>query len=186
MLAYAQTLWKAYSNTVIEGSLPYSGLLESLLTPGYSINLAAAYTTGMETMAIPGVSVDLVFNEGMGGTSYDTDVHLTNRRAPYSGAIFQRPSQTGMTALTNFEGNLYGGDIGASQASQETPGGTNLGGGDTSGMDAALGMGEGSRNPAGSSGFAGNLTEQGGFKSIPIDAPPVTQPIKDKGADDGS
>lgn len=107
-LLFAQKIWQSVSNTVIEGSLPYYGLLESVLTPGLSINIAAdTYVTGWESVDVPIVSVDLTFNEGGGsGTSYDMEIHVSNRRAPYSGEVFRRPSQTGMGALNAFEGTL--------------------------------------------------------------------------------
>lgn len=109
MAAFAQTLWYALSNTVVEGPIPYYGLLESVLTPGVSINIAGdTYTTGWEAMAAPIVEVEVKFNELGGDTLYDTTIHVSNRRAPYSAALFQRPSQTFQSPFQGGLGTIPG------------------------------------------------------------------------------
>jgi hypothetical protein len=96
MLLFARELHDALSDTVIEGDLTYHGLLSSVLDFGHALSIAAdSYTTGWEAAAVPIVAVDLSYNEGPGGTSYETMLHVSNRRAPYSGSVFTRPSQTG-------------------------------------------------------------------------------------------
>jgi hypothetical protein len=96
MLLFAKELHDALADTVIEGDLVYHGLLSSVLDFGHALSIAAdSYTTGWEAAGVPIVSVDLAYNEGPGGTSYETTLHVSNRRAPYSGSVFTRPSQTG-------------------------------------------------------------------------------------------
>jgi hypothetical protein len=104
MLAYATNVQKALATTVQEGTLPYAGLLASVLAPGFSVNIAADdYTTGYEASAIPGVSAGLTFNEGGGGTDYDMAIGVSSRRAPYAASLFTRPAQTGRMALSQVE-----------------------------------------------------------------------------------
>jgi hypothetical protein len=107
MTLYAQEWLSSCQDVVYEGSLPYFGLLSSVLAPGTSINLAAPYPTGWETAAIPIVAIDLEFNESPGGTSYTTVLQLSSRRQPYSGAAFARPGQTG-AMLGLQEGGTFG------------------------------------------------------------------------------
>jgi hypothetical protein len=96
MLLFAKELHDALADTVIEGDLVYHGLLSSVLDFGHALSIAAdTYTTGWEAASVPIVSVDLAYNEGPGGTSYETTLHVSNRRAPYSGSVFSRPSQVG-------------------------------------------------------------------------------------------
>lgn len=95
MLLWATDLHGALSPAVVEGSVTVARIVTEALSPGYSLLINASYPTGLETEAIPLVSADLDFNEEGAGTSYDMTLHYSSRRAPYSGTIFQRPSQTG-------------------------------------------------------------------------------------------
>jgi hypothetical protein len=72
------------------------GLLSSVLAIGKTLNIAGnGYSTGWEALAIPIVAVDLQYRERGGATSYATTLSLSNRRAPFSGAAFQRPAMVG-------------------------------------------------------------------------------------------
>ena len=53
------------------------------------------YTTGWESVALPVASLDIQFNPGPQGTSYVSTLHLSNRKARYTGDIFVRPAVTG-------------------------------------------------------------------------------------------
>src|SRR5262249_19996568 len=78
MLLYATEWLSAYQDVVFEGAVPYFGLLSSVLAPGSSINIDAAYTTGLETAALPITALDLEYNETGGGTSYTTTLSVSN------------------------------------------------------------------------------------------------------------
>jgi hypothetical protein len=106
MLKYATEQHGASSDTVVEGSFVYAGLPSALLFPGVALNLTASYTTGWEAVAVPVMAVSITPNETGGGTSYDTTVTVGNRRSPYSGSIFQRPSQSGLMPITEFSGGF--------------------------------------------------------------------------------
>lgn len=104
---YAFEAHGALSDAVIEGTIPYFGLLPALLAPGVKLNVAASdYTTGYEAINAPVVAVDLEFNEGGQPTLYVMSLHVSTRRAPYSGAAFRRPSQTGRDAISGFQGDF--------------------------------------------------------------------------------
>lgn len=107
MNTYAQELWGALSDTVTEGTVVHHDRLDAALVPGRRVNVDASYTTGWESIECPIVSVDLDVNEADGATSYTTTLHCSSRRAPYSGQIFQRPTQTGMPLFT--WGQSFGG-----------------------------------------------------------------------------
>ncbi len=106
MLIYAYEMFGALSNTVVEGSVSYAGLLDSVLSPGTLIAITAAYTTGWETPN-PCTAVELEFHETGGtGTSYTTHMRTSNRRAPYSAALFTRPPMSGQGPLAIYGGGL--------------------------------------------------------------------------------
>lgn len=96
MLLWAQEMHGAYCDTVIEGDVSYLGLLDTVLEPGHKANLPGdSYATGWETINIPIARVELTYHNGRSATAYTTELHLSNRRAPYSGEAFLRPSITG-------------------------------------------------------------------------------------------
>lgn len=96
MLLYAHENHDALCDTVTEGSIPYSGLLSAALLPGHKLNITGSgYVTGLETMATPIISAELEYMDRGGATHYKTTLTFSNRRAPYGGAAFVRPSVQG-------------------------------------------------------------------------------------------
>ena len=97
MQTFAAEVLDSVKDVVIEGSLPYLGMPGvSWLVPGNSVSIAGRdFVTGWEDIAIPVVSVDVVFQTGPAGTSYVTTLHLSNRRTPYDAANFLRPNLKG-------------------------------------------------------------------------------------------
>jgi hypothetical protein len=110
MLVYAEEFLDTVQDTVFEGTLPYYGLLSSVLLPGVALNITGStYSTGWDTFAVPITAVDLEYRERSGATSYVTTVTFSNRRAPFSGAALQRPAMTGQ----QIGGQVESGGIGA-------------------------------------------------------------------------
>lgn len=96
MQAYANQLFTAISNVIVEGTIAYLGLATLYLSPGQAVSITGnSYTTGYEAVALPVASIDIQFNSGPEGTSYVSTLHLSNRQARYSGAVFVRPAVTG-------------------------------------------------------------------------------------------
>jgi hypothetical protein len=96
MLTYAAEYLSTVNNVVYEGSIPYYGLNATFLTPGVALNLDAAYTTGLEALAIPVVNCTIDYQEGSdGATTHVMTIDFSSRRQPYSGAQFMRPGITG-------------------------------------------------------------------------------------------
>ncbi len=96
MQAYSDQLFSAICDVVVEGTIGYLGLATTYLAPGQAVSITAGtYTTGYESLALPVASIDIQFNPGPGGTSYVSALHLSNRRARYSGDVFVRPAVTG-------------------------------------------------------------------------------------------
>jgi hypothetical protein len=101
MNAFAAEYLKAVQDVVVEGVLPYLSLpAASYLSPGQAISIAGtsgstAYTTGWESLALPIVSLEIVFQPGSQGTSYSVAFHLSNRRGRYSYSNYLRPNITG-------------------------------------------------------------------------------------------
>ena len=97
MNLFASEFLDCVKNIVYEGTVPYHGLLTSLLTFGQSINIAGnGYTTGWESINCPVVQVDVDFHEAEdGATTYDMQIHISSRRAPYTGDAFVRPHVVG-------------------------------------------------------------------------------------------
>lgn len=112
MTTFATEFLESVQDVVVEGSVPYFGLLSLYLTcgsTGQAVSITGndsvtAYTTGWEALALPVVSVELVFNCGAEGTSYQTNLQLSNRRGRYTADQFLRPnivgSQLGMSGDT--------------------------------------------------------------------------------------
>jgi hypothetical protein len=96
MQTFASEFLDSVKDVVVEGSVPYHGLLSAHLTPGKAISIAGSgYTTGWETLALPVVSAEVRFQGGPEGTSYYTTLHLSNRRGRFSAENFLRPGITG-------------------------------------------------------------------------------------------
>ena len=96
MQTYCNEQFDAIKDIVVEGSIPYLGLNTTYLAPGQAVSIAGnTYTTGYESLALPVASVDVQFNAGPDGTSYAMTLHLSNRKARFSGAVFTRPPITG-------------------------------------------------------------------------------------------
>lgn len=115
MTTYATEALSSMNNVVVECSLPYNGLLTDFLVCGalgQAITLTGSdsvhtYTTGLETLSLPLVSVELVFNNGPDGTSYTTNHQLSNRRGRYSSDRFLRPNILG--SQLGIGGDAFGG-----------------------------------------------------------------------------
>ena len=107
---FADEQFDSIKDVVVEGSINYLGLATTYLTPGASISITGqGYTTGWETLqstpmpaGLPIASVDVTFNWGGQGSSYITTLHLTNRKAKYTGDVFTRPPTTGQALGGNF------------------------------------------------------------------------------------
>ncbi len=96
MQTYANELFSTLQDVIVEGSIPYLGLPTTYLTPGQAISITGAtYTTGWESVALPVVAVDIQFQPGPAGTSYVSELHLSNRRQRYSAEMFTRPPVRG-------------------------------------------------------------------------------------------
>ncbi len=96
MQLYSDQLFAALKDVIVEGTIGYLGLAAAYLAPGQAVSISGnGYTTGYESVALPVASVDIQFNPGPGGTSYTSTLHLSNRRARYSGDVFVRPAVTG-------------------------------------------------------------------------------------------
>ncbi len=123
MQIFASEFLDSVKDVVVEGSVSYYGMLERYLVcgaTGQAVSFTGndsvtAYTTGWEALNLPVVSVELVFNTGPDGTSYTTNLQLSNRRGRYTADNFLRPNimgaQLGMS-----------GDILTGSASTYTPG----------------------------------------------------------------
>jgi hypothetical protein len=97
MLLMAQEYLDSVKDVVYEGTIPYHGLLSAALTIGHALDIAGnSFSTGWEALAVPIVAVDLSYNERGGATHYTTTLSFSNRRAPFSGAAFQRPAVVGV------------------------------------------------------------------------------------------
>lgn len=98
MLRWAAEIHGAICDTVIEGDVEYLGLLTDVLVPGHAVNLPGnGYTTGWEAIDLPVARCSLEYHSERSATSYSMNIHLSNRRSPYSGEAFLRPAQTGLS-----------------------------------------------------------------------------------------
>ncbi len=93
---YCNEQFDALKDVVVEGRLPYLGLPTTYLAPGNAVSITgSSFTTGYESLALPVASVEVEFQWGQAGTSYLTQLGLSNRKARYSAAVFMRPPVTG-------------------------------------------------------------------------------------------
>lgn len=96
MATYASEYLGSVQDVVVEGSIPYYGLLTTYLTigaTGQAVSIAGSgYTTGWESLNLPVVSVEVAFQSGAEGTSYAMALHLSNRRGRFNSDQFLRPS----------------------------------------------------------------------------------------------
>ena len=105
---FAQETHGALSDAVVEGSIQIYELNTTYLTPGLKLNIQSSDgNTPWDDVAAPLIAVGLHFGEAtLAGPSYLMDLRVSSRRAPYSGAIFMRPSQTGLTAFTTMNPSI--------------------------------------------------------------------------------
>lgn len=97
---YANEQFDSIKDVVVEGSISYLGLATPYLVPGYSISIhGQGYTTGWETLqssgwppGLPVSQAEVVFQWNASGTSYLTNLSLTNRRQSYTAEVFLRPT----------------------------------------------------------------------------------------------
>jgi hypothetical protein len=98
MQTFASEFLDSVKDVVVEGSLPYQGLNTTFLTcgaTGQAVSITGStYLTGWDSLALPVVGVELVFNSGPQGTSYQTNLALSNRRGRYTADQFLRPGIT--------------------------------------------------------------------------------------------
>jgi hypothetical protein len=111
MDTFAAESLDSLKDVVVEGTVPYQGLLSAYLTPGKAVSIAGTsgaspYVTGWEALALPVVSAEIRFQPGPEGTSYQTILHLSNRRGRYAAENFLRPNITGMAIGT--DGEVFG------------------------------------------------------------------------------
>lgn len=96
MQTFANELFDSIKDVIVEGTIGYLGLATTYLAPGQAVSITGnGYTTGYESVALPVASIDIQFNPGPEGTSYVATLHLSNRKARYTGDIFARPAVTG-------------------------------------------------------------------------------------------
>lgn len=144
MLLWAEETQSALCNTVVEGQIVYGGKLDSCLLPGKTVSIAAdVYTTGLESIAIPVTACTLTPHEtGDGpGTAFTTTLTLSNRRAPYSGAVFARAPQSGQMPLTSIGASPFAPLVAGPEGGQVmAPAGPTI-------ADLAAGVGPGAMPP---------------------------------------
>ena len=99
MNTFASEFLASVQDVVVEGTVPYHGLLTTFLTCGNSgqgVTITGnGYTTGYESLNLPVVRVEVQWNNGTEGTSYDMAIHLSNRRGRFTSSNFLRPNVTG-------------------------------------------------------------------------------------------
>lgn len=97
MEEWAEELFGAMSDTIVEGEVAYLGKLDSVLLPGHAVNLPGnGYTTGWEAVDLPIQRVTLEYHSDRSAVSYTTNMSLSNRRVPFSGEQLLRPAQAGL------------------------------------------------------------------------------------------
>lgn len=138
MQTFANEYLTSVQDVVVEGSLPYLGLLTTFLTvgaTGQAVSIAGTsgstpYTTGWESLSLPVVSVEILYQSGPQGTSYVMNLGLSNRRGRFTADNFLRPG----LKMMDFSGNggesfggaasnaaSAGGDAGASFQGASNP-----------------------------------------------------------------
>lgn len=97
MEEWAEELFGAMSDTIIEGEVAYLGKLDDVLLPGHAVNLPGnGYTTGWEAVDLPIQRVTLEYHSDRSAVSYTTNMSLSNRRVPFAGEQLLRPAQAGL------------------------------------------------------------------------------------------
>jgi hypothetical protein len=142
MNAFATHFLDSVKDTVVEGAVTYHGLYLPALTPGMALSIAGAHgstviTTGWEAIACPVAECELVWNNSGAGSTFTTQISVSNRRALFSGEIFARPAQVGITIGTSEApaglsgpSDAYGGSTsqGGFEGNSESSGGGSAGG----------------------------------------------------------
>jgi hypothetical protein len=97
MQTYANEMLGSMQDVVVEGTVPYYGIPgAAYLAPGQSVSIAGSgYTTGWETLNLPVIACDVIFQNAESGTWYQTVLQLSNRRGRFSAAQFLRPRVAG-------------------------------------------------------------------------------------------
>jgi hypothetical protein len=86
----------SFKDIVIEGSIPYHGLLSAALVVGHKVTITASgYSLPSLWASLPIVAVELIYNERGGATHYLTNLSFSNRRQPFTGATLLRPAIAG-------------------------------------------------------------------------------------------
>ena len=99
MDTFASEMLDSMKDVVVEGVVPYLGLLSTFLAPGQAVSIAGTsgstpYTTGWEWLALP-VVVPRSSSIAAQGTWYEMALHVSNRRGRYSVSNYLRPNITG-------------------------------------------------------------------------------------------
>jgi hypothetical protein len=125
MQTFASEFLDSVKDVVVEGTLPYLGLNTTYLAPGQSVNITgSSYTTGWESLNLPVISADIIFQQGpQGATSYTMALHLSNRRGRVDASNFLRPNMTPMSLSDG--GSIV---VGPVEGLQGAPGFTGMGG----------------------------------------------------------
>ena len=99
---YCNELFDSLKDVVVEGEATYLGLPTTYLAPGQAISITgSSYTTGYESLALPVTSCEVTFNSGPSGTTWSTQLSLSNRKQRYSSALFcGHRSRASNSALT--------------------------------------------------------------------------------------
>lgn len=97
---FASEWLSSSQDVVVEGTVPYLGLIAAFLLPGNSVSIAGisgstAYISGWESLALAIVDAEIKFNCGSSGTSYEMGIQVSNRRGRYSISNYLRPNITG-------------------------------------------------------------------------------------------
>ena len=115
MQAAAADRLDAVKDAVVEGSITYYGLVESVLTMGTAVTISgteagSTFTTGWETITsnvtypgLPIVEVELEFPQD-GGNLFVTRMYGSNRRSAFAAADFLRPDRTTVLVGGEFDG----------------------------------------------------------------------------------
>jgi hypothetical protein len=92
MRAYADDLLDSVKDVVFEGSITLKRFDSRWFAPGRAVQwTGSGYTTSWESAGLPVVECALRWTQA--GHRYETVIRYSNRRAPYSAALYERPAR---------------------------------------------------------------------------------------------